>query len=85
MVRKQVRLTETQANVLKYLAQQRRVSVAELIRQSVDMFIASVDQDPLAKKYAQSVMAAGKYRSGDIDLGRRHDEYLVDAFSRSTG
>lgn len=81
MVRTQIQLTEMQTIILKQLAQQQQVSMAELIRRSIDLYIASVDERPLDEKYAQALTLAGKYRSGDTDLGRRHDKYLADAFA----
>lgn len=42
MIRTQVQLTEEQIRTLRMLASQRRVSVAELVRQSVDHFVHSL-------------------------------------------
>lgn len=81
MIRTQIQLTETQTAILKQLAQQQHLSMAELIRRSIDLFIASMDERPLAEKYAQALALAGKYRSSDRDLGRHHDKYLADAFT----
>ncbi len=82
MVRTQVQLREDQVQALKRLAATRGVSVAELIRQSVDAFIRaskSVDKDEQRRR---AIAAAGRFRSGTSDTSSEHDRYLVEAFQR---
>ncbi|MGB4950782.1 MAG: CopG family transcriptional regulator [Rhizobiaceae bacterium] len=81
MLRTQIQLTEDQARLLKRLARQKQVSLAEVIRQSVDLYIATAGERPLDEQYARALAVAGKYRSGDTDLGRNHDDYLADAYA----
>ncbi len=61
MVRTQIQLTEAQAKNLHELAAREGVSMAELIRQSVDYYLKSIQPDKyeLVKKAKE---AAGKYR-----------------------
>ncbi len=81
MIRTQIQLTEGQARTLKRLARQQQCSVAELIRQSVDLYLANRGELPLDQQYERATAVVGKYRSGDADLGRNHDQYLAEAFA----
>jgi hypothetical protein len=76
----QVQLTEEQAQALKALAQERNMSMAVLIRQSVDAMLKtnSVDREEL-KRRALSIV--GKYRSDISNLGVNHDKYLAEAYA----
>ncbi len=80
MIRTQIQLTEGQARTLKRLAKHQQLSVAELIRQSVDLYLANRGELPLDQQYERAMSVVGKYRSGDADLGRNHDQYLAEAF-----
>jgi 16S rRNA U516 pseudouridylate synthase RsuA-like enzyme len=80
MIRTQIQLTEGQARTLKRLARQQQLSVAELIRQSVDLYLANRGELPLDQQYERAMAVVGKYRSGDADLGRNHDRYLAEAY-----
>ena len=82
MIRTQVQLTEEQARVLKNLASIRQVSVAELIRQSVDTLIRSSREIDAEERRRRAIAAAGRFRSGASDISAKHDEYLVEAFQR---
>lgn len=85
MIRTQIQLTEEQAQTLKRLARKQQRSVAELIRQSVDLYLSTTGELPIDQKYERALALAGKYASGDVDLGRRHDDYLVEAYAVSEG
>ncbi|MBI4304853.1 MAG: ribbon-helix-helix protein, CopG family [Chloroflexi bacterium] len=78
MIRTQIQLTEEQAKRLKDAAAREGVSVAELIRRSVDEHLARVSGDDRWER-ARSII--GKFRSGSTDaLGRDHDKYLEEAY-----
>ena len=83
MIRTQIQLTELQAERLKRIASTSGESIAELIRQSVDLFLENrTDQrSEKAVLRQRAKLKAGQFHSGISDLGRRHDHYLVDAFS----
>jgi hypothetical protein len=81
MVRTQVQLTSSQTAILKQLAAARHVSMAELIRQSVDDYVrrcGAVSRDERARR---ALAAAGRFHSGCGDLAVRHDAYLAEAYS----
>ena len=81
MIRTQIQLTEGQARTLKRLAREQQVSVAELIWQSLDLYLANRGELPLDQQYERAMALVGKYRSGDADLGRNHDKYLADVYN----
>ena len=82
MVRTQIQLAEHQVEALKKIASSRHVSVAELIRQAVDTVIKSnLVVDP-EERYKRAMELVGKFRSGKRDISKRHDDYLVDAYSK---
>jgi hypothetical protein len=80
MVRTQVQLTEAQMRMLKRLATERGVSVAELIRQSVDLFVRSVGAVDDQEQRRRALATAGRFRSGRKDLAAEHDRHLAEAY-----
>lgn len=78
MVRTQIQLTEKQAEAIKNLARKKHISMAELIRQSIDKMtkIGVVDEE----RRQRAMEAAGKFHSGVSDLSGKHDKYLIEAF-----
>lgn len=78
MIRTQIQLTEDQAQKLKGLAAREGVSMAELIRRSIDDHLARVGSEDRRKR---ALSAVGGYRSGKRDIAERHDDYLDDAYS----
>ncbi len=81
MVRLQVRLTEYQVTALRRLAASQNVSVAALIRQTVDdqLLVAGVDRD---ERRRRALAIAGRFHSGLPDLSVAHDDYLAQAYQR---
>jgi hypothetical protein len=63
MIRTQVQLTEEQARALRDLASVRQVSVAELIRQSVNTLIQSSGEIDMEERRRRAIAAAGRFRS----------------------
>jgi hypothetical protein len=72
-----VQLREEQAEALAELAMERGVSISELVRQGVDRMLADANRE---EKIARFMSMAGSV-SGPGDMGRRHDDYLVEAYS----
>ena len=83
MLRTQIQLTEEQYRILKQMALERGLSMAELIRQSVDQFVRSKGEltHEQLRQRALSVIGAGS--SGVTDLGQEHDKYLDEAYGDS--
>ena len=80
MVRTQIQLAEEQAQILKAMAQEQGVSMAELIRQSIDSFIRSRNQPTLDEKRQRALAIVGQFVSGVPDLSTEHDRYLAEAY-----
>ena len=80
MVRTQIQLPEQQVAVLKRLAAQQHVSMAELIRRAVDLFTLSPEANKIKERKERALAAAGRFHSGCGDLAVRHDDYLAEAF-----
>ena len=80
MIRTQIQLTDAQARGLKALAAAEGRSMAELIRDGVDVILrarGTVDREAVK---ARSLAAMGRFRSKSRDLGTKHDDYLAEAF-----
>lgn len=82
MLRTQIRLTEEQSLALRSLAAERRVSVAELIRQAVEDLLRQSSTPSRAEMKQRALAAAGRFRSGEKDLSTRHDDYLAEIDGR---
>ncbi|MBI1878607.1 MAG: ribbon-helix-helix domain-containing protein [Chloroflexi bacterium] len=80
MVRTQIQLTEEQSQTLKAIAQEQGVSIAELIRQSIDRFIRSRNQPTLDERRQRALSIVGIASSGVPDLATEHDRYLAEAY-----
>jgi hypothetical protein len=80
MIRTQVQFTEQQIEALRALAASRDVSIAELVRQSVDQLIRTSDLLSPEEKRRRALDIVGKYHSGQSDISTRHDDYLDEIY-----
>jgi non-ribosomal peptide synthetase component F len=80
MIRTQIQLTEQQTQRLKALAKERGVSMAELIRQSVDTLLESPETTDREERKRRALSIIGMFRSDAPDLSINHDEYLAEAY-----
>ena len=80
MVRTQIQLTDKQSHELKRLAAERRISVAELIRQATEGLLRDSSKVSGADRRQRALAAAGRFRSGERDLSTRHDHHLAEAY-----
>jgi len=81
MIRTQIQLTEEQSRKLKKIARTKDVSVAELIRRSVDRFLEAQADPSYEERKRRVLELAGKYASGVSDTSVHHDEYLADIYA----
>jgi len=81
MVKTHVQLTEQQASALRARAVAEGLSMAELIRRSVDAFLRSRAPLSRGEKKRRALAAVGRFRSAEGDLSVNHDRYLAEAFS----
>jgi hypothetical protein len=80
MIRTQIQLTDNQMKKLKKLSADQGISVAELIRRSVDQYLRSpvIISDEERQKRALSI--TGKFHSGRTDISTNHDKYLDEIY-----
>jgi hypothetical protein len=77
MVRTQIQLTDQQAVSLKKTAQERNISMAEAVRQSVDLFLRKGIISPEERR-KRAIAISGKFHSKHTDLSIHHDKYLAE-------
>ncbi len=82
MIRTQIQLTEQQAKELRRLAAHEGRSLADLIRQSVELYLARQGRDAKQSRIERALQAAGKFGSGSRNVSARHDTYLAEAYRR---
>jgi hypothetical protein len=80
MVRTQVQLTQEQAAAVKEMAEEDGVSMAEVIRRSVEDRIRQRHRPSRAELWERARKAAGMIKGGPPDLARNHDKYLAEAY-----
>lgn len=80
MVRTQIQLTEEQAERLKDKAAETGVSMAELIRRSIDAYLSQGHTLTRAERLRRTLDIIGKYSSGETDIAVNHDKYLADIY-----
>jgi hypothetical protein len=81
MVRTQIQLTEEQTAQLKELAAHEGLSVAEIIRRSVDLYVRSRPFVNLDERKRNALSVVGKYSSGLTDISENHDAYLAETYA----
>ncbi|MGO9410445.1 MAG: CopG family transcriptional regulator [Spirochaetia bacterium] len=81
MVRTQIQLSEEQALRLKAFAARRGVSMAEIVRQGIEMLLAQGGEKSPTELRQRALAAAGKFRSGLHDVATRHDGYLAGDYA----
>jgi hypothetical protein len=81
MVRTQIQLTEEESSALKEASKRTGLSVAKLIRQSVDRFLDEVGGSvPASHGRLPALQVVGRFHSGLADVSVRFEDYLDDAY-----
>jgi hypothetical protein len=81
MIRTQIQLTEEQSEKLKRLAEIDNVSMAEVIRRSVDNYIYARQEMSKEERKRRLLSVIGIGHSGAPDLGVDHDKYLAELYA----
>jgi len=81
LVRTQIQLTEQQSILLKRIASDKRLSVAELICRSIDLYLNVQTEPSPDERERQLLSIVGIGNSGLSDLAEKHDAYLVEAYA----
>jgi predicted nucleotidyltransferase len=76
----QVQLTDEQARKLAKLAEEEGVSVVELIKRSIDLYVQEHEMIGTAEQRRRALAIAGRYNSGLSDVSEKHDEYLAEIY-----
>ena len=80
MVTTQIQIENNQMEWLKEQAQNKGVSVSQIVCESIDFFrVYKEKQSDIKKKRA--LAAIGRFASESSDVSLRHDNYLVDAYT----
>jgi len=80
MYRTQIQLTESQVRALKDMSATQNKSMAELIRQAIDILLRSSGEVDLEERKRRAIAAAGRFHSGLGDFSTNHDDYLSEAY-----
>ncbi len=78
MVRTQIQLSEEQSTRLKRRAALSDRSVADIIREAVDLLLARSPDQSRGNQMRRATSAFGAFSSGVPDLGTGHDRHLAD-------
>jgi hypothetical protein len=89
MIRMSIQFTEEQIKLLKTIAKARKTSVANLVRESVTLFLNNNSDEAIREVKRQQVLEGlkkikeMKYRDieGKTDLSTNHDEYLAEIYA----
>mgnify|MGYP002713124054 CR=1 FL=1 len=86
MIRTQIQLEEKQYQTLKEMAAEYNVSMATLIRQSVERFIEQEEKPSREelKMRALSIIGIAEDVDGATDVSINHDKYLDEAYDYFT-
>ena len=82
MVRTQVQLTDQQLKALRHASTTTGKSVANLIRQGVDQYLAGRSDFGREERIERAIAVAGKFSSGRRDVSVNHDRHLAEAFEK---
>ena len=82
MIRTQIQLTEEQYRALRELARDTSVSMAEIIRESVELYLRQSNLQSIEEKRRRALEVGGQFGSGLGDLAEQHDRYLDEAYTK---
>jgi hypothetical protein len=85
MIRTQIQLTEGQSSHLREIALAENVSIAELIRRSVDTYLQNYTDPSFEERKRNALSIIGIADSGLGDLSANHDVYLTEAYEEVGG
>jgi hypothetical protein len=80
MKRAQIQLTGEQVAALKALAAASGRSVADLVREGVDLLLRSGGRAVLEKRRRRALDVVGRFASGHDDVSVEHDRHLAEVF-----
>ena len=81
MVRTQIQLSEDEVAAAKRVARERGVSMAAVIRDTVDRYVRRESGVSLDERWQRSLAAVGGFHSGGANLSVTHDDEFAAAAS----
>jgi hypothetical protein len=82
MIRAQIQFTEKQLKSLRFVARKRETSVANIVRQAVEVWLAQNAKNT-SERYARAGAIVGSLEDPETkELAKQHDRYLSKAFSK---
>jgi hypothetical protein len=82
MIRTQVQLTDGQLEALRNASAATGRSIADLIRQGVDQYLAGRSELGREERVERAIRVAGRFSSGRSDVSANHDRHLAEAFGQ---
>lgn len=82
MIRTQVQLTDRQLEALRRDSAATGRSIANLIRQGVDRYLAGRSELGRDERIERAIGVAGRFSSGRSDVSANHDKHLAEAFGK---
>ena len=82
MIGTQIQLTDEQYRALRELARDSSVSMAEIIRESVELYLRQNNFQSMEEKRRRALEVGGQFGSGLGDLAEQHDRYLDEAYTK---
>jgi Arc/MetJ-type ribon-helix-helix transcriptional regulator len=80
MVRTQIQLRENQVEYIKSVAAEEDISMAEVIRQAVELLQETREKPTKQELMLRSLEVFGKYSSAESDISINHDKYLAEVY-----
>ena len=80
MIRTQIQLTDGQIKALRHVSAATGRSIADLIRQGVDEYLAGRSEIGREERIERAIRVAGRFSSGRTDVSANHDGHLAEAF-----
>ena len=77
-----MQLTDRQIKALRQAAATTGKSVADLVRQGVDQYLAFRGELGREERIERAIRVAGRFSSGRPDVSAKHDKYLAEAFEQ---
>ena len=77
-----MQLTDRQVKALRQAAASTGKSVAELVRQGLDQYLASRGEFGREERIERAIRVAGRLSSGRPDVSAKHDKHLAEAFEQ---
>ncbi len=80
MIRTQVQFTEPQLQALRQLSAQTGKSIADLVRQSVELYLRAQRGPTREELVKRALSVVGMSSSGLTDVSVNHDKYLAEDY-----